>query len=144
MGTRLGCAGAALRRRHALLRADRDGGYSVLEAAITLPVMFLLLMVVVQWAIVWHSRNVVQSAAQEALRTAESYRSSAAAGHADGITYLRQVAPHALPSATVTVRRTATTVTVHVHSTVMCVIPFGSFSADETASGPVETYVATP
>ncbi len=133
--------GAAPRRRRRLLPAERDGGYSVLEAAITLPIMFGLLMTVVQWAIVWHSRNVAQSAAQEALRTAESYQSSAAAGHADGVTYLRQVAPHALPDATVTVRRTATTVSVHVHGEVMSVIPFGSFTVDETASGPVERYV---
>ena len=137
-------AGAALRRRHRMLRADGDRGYSVLEAAITLPIIFFLLMIVVQWAIVWHSRNVAQAAAQEALRSAQSYQSTAATGQADGNNYLAQVAPHALGSKCVKVTRSANTVTVRVHCKVMSVIPFGSYYANETVSGPVEKYVTTP
>ncbi len=140
----LGRAGAVLRRRHDAVRAGRDRGYSVLEAAITLPVMIFLTMVIVQWAIVWHARNVAQAAAQEGLRTAEAYQSSGAAGQADAVNFLHQTAPHALAGATVTVDRGPTTVTVRVHSTVMSVIPFGNFSVDESASGPVEIFVNTP
>lgn len=127
-----------------MLRENSDGGYSVLEAAITLPIIFFLLMVVVQWAIVWHSRNVAQAAAQEALRSAEAYQSSAATGEADGNSYLAQVAPHALSQNCVTVTRSATTVTVRVHCTVMSVIPFGHYSTDEVVSGPVEKFVPSP
>jgi hypothetical protein len=101
-------------------------------------------MLVVQWAIVWHARSVASAAAQEGLRTTEAYTATAAAGRADTITYLSQVAPHALPDPQVTVTRSATTATVHVHAPVMTVIPFGHFTVDETASGPVETYVAAP
>lgn len=137
-------AGVAVRRRHRLLREDGDRGYSILEAAITLPIIFFLLMAVVQWAVVWHSRNVAQATAQEALRTAQSYQSTAAAGQADGNTYLSQVAPHALGQHCVTVTRSATTVTVRVHCKVMSVIPFGSYWTNETVSGPVEKYVNTP
>ncbi|PZS32197.1 MAG: hypothetical protein DLM61_07315 [Pseudonocardiales bacterium] len=139
-----GRVGAAVRRRHRLLRKNDDRGYSVLEAAITLPIMFFLLMAVVQWAIVWHSRNVTQAAAQEALRTAQSYQSTASAGKADGATYLSQVAPHALKDCRVNVTRSPATVTVHVRCRVMSVIPFGNYAADETVSGPVEKYVVTP
>ncbi len=120
---------------------DSDRGYSVLEAAITLPIIFFLLMIVVQWAIVWHSRNVAQAAAQEALRSAQSYQSTAAIGQADGNNYLAHVAPHALGGGCVTVTRSATTVTVRVRCKVMSVIPFGTFYATETMSGPVERYV---
>ena len=137
-------AGVAARRRHRVLRADSDRGYSVLEAAITLPIIFFLLMIVVQWAIVWHSRNVAQAAAQEALRSAQSYQSTAATGQADGNNYLAQVAPHALGGNCVTVTRTATTVTVRVHCQVMSVVPFGTYYATETVSGPVERYVIVP
>lgn len=137
-------AGAVLRRRHRRLRENGDGGYSVLEASITLPIIFFLLMVVVQWAIVWHSRNVAQGAAQEALRTAQSYQSTASAGRADGNNYLSQVAPHALGHNCVTVTRSATTVTVRVHCKVMSVIPFGDYSTDEVVSGPIEKYVPSP
>jgi Flp pilus assembly protein TadG len=136
--------GAALRRRHRLLRATPDRGYTVLEAAITLPTIFFLLMFIVQWAIVWHSRNVAQAAAQEALRTAEQYHSSATAGQSDGDNFLGQVAPHALGSNCLTVIRSATTVTVHAHCPIMSVIPFAQFWADETVSAPIEHYVITP
>lgn len=134
----------ALRRRAGLARADKDGGYSVLEAAITVPIIFFLLMTIVQWAIVWHARNVAQAAATEGLRTAQAYQSTAQAGQRDAANFLNQTAPHAMAGATVTVDRGQQTVTVHVHSPVMNVIPFGHFTVDESASGPVEKYVASP
>jgi Flp pilus assembly protein TadG len=137
-------AGAALRRRHRLLREDgRDGegGYSVLEASITLPIIILLLMMIVQWAIVWHTRNIANAAAQEALRTTEQYNSTATAGRQDGETYIAQVAPHVLPSGCVSVQRTATTATVHVHCKItMSVVPFGTYWVDETVTGPIERF----
>ncbi len=126
------------------MRSRPDAGYSVLEAAITLPVMILLTMIIVQWAIVWHARSVAQAAAQEALRTAEGYQSTAAAGHADAVNFLKQTAPHALPNAVVTVDRGPSTVTVHVHAKVMSVIPFGDYSVDASASGRVEIFVDSP
>src|SRR5664279_4676226 len=106
-------AGVAARRRHRMLRADSDRGYSVLEAAITLPIIFFLLMIVVQWAIVWHSRNVAEAAAQEALRRAQSYQATAATGQTVGNNYLAQIAPHALGRNCVTVTVAAERVTVH-------------------------------
>ena len=134
--------GAVLGRRRAQLRNDGDDGYSVLEAAITLPVIVLVLMMIVQWAIVWHTRNIANAAAQEALRTAEQYNSTAAAGKQDGETYLSQVAPHVLPRGCVSVQRTATTATVHVRCRItLSVVPFGTYWVDETVSGPIERYV---
>ena len=65
----------------------------------------------------------------------------ATAGREDGETYISQVAPHVLPSGCVSVDRTATTVTVHVHCKItMSVVPFGSYWVDETVSGPVERF----
>lgn len=114
----------------------------MLEAAITLPAIILVTMFIVQWAIVWHARSVAEAAAEEGLRTAESYQSTAADGKADTINYLHQVAPHVLAGAQVTVDRAPTTVTVRVQSPVMSVIPFGDFTVDESASGPVEAFTA--
>jgi Flp pilus assembly protein TadG len=125
-----------------MLRARGDDGYSVLEAAITLPVVILLLMMIVQWAIVWHTRNIANAAAQEALRSAEQYSSTAAAGQADGDTFIAQVAPHVLPTGCVKVQRDATTLTVTVHCKItMSVVPFGTYWVDDTISGPIERYV---
>jgi Flp pilus assembly protein TadG len=116
----------------------------VLEAAIVLPIVFLLTMTIAQWAIVWHARNVAEAAAQEGLRTAQAYQSTASAGRADTVTYLATVAGRSLPDPKVTVTRGPATATVQVDATVASVIPFGHFQISESASGPVETYVAAP
>lgn len=121
-----------------------DAGYSVLEAAIVLPVVFFLSMLIAQWAIVWHARSVTEAAAQEGLRTTENYQGTTSQGHADTVTYLSQVAPRSLPNPHVTVTRTARTATVTVTATVASVIPFGHFTVTETVTGPVETYVDAP
>lgn len=119
---------------------DRPDGYSVLEEAITLPVLVLLLMAIVQWAIVWHARGLAQAAAREGLRNAATYASSEAAGRQDIVEYIRQVAPNALTDPRIDVTRAGTTITVHIHARVPSLVPFGSFTVDATASGPVETW----
>lgn len=140
-----GTGAASWRRCHALhARGNGDFGYSVLEAAITVPLIFFLLMAIVQWAVVWHARSVADAAAQEGLRSAEAYQSTAASGQDAAQNFLAQTAPHALRGATVTVTRSGTTVTVHVHAPVMAVIPFGNYSVDSTVSGPIERYVESP
>lgn len=126
-------------RRH-LWQGDR--GYAVLEAAIVLPVAFLVLMLVVQDAIVWHARSVAEAAAQDGLRTTQAYGATAAQGRSDTVTYLGQVAPHLIPDPVVTVRRTDAAATVRVRCRVITLLPFASVTVTETASGPTETYAA--
>jgi Flp pilus assembly protein TadG len=135
-------------RQHRRMRPDRpsgargsDAGYSVVEAAITLPVVILLTMLVVQWALIWHGRHVAEAAAQDGLRAARGYQSSASSGQGAAESYLRAVAPRLLTSPRVVVIRTATTVTVHVHAGVLSVLPGSGFDVDETAAAPVERYV---
>lgn len=112
----------------------------MLEAAITLPTIVFLLMAIVQWAIVWHARGLAQAAAQEGLRNAAAYGSSTNAGQQDIANYIRQVAPNALADPQIDLTRTRGTVTVHIHADVPSLVPFGSFSVDATASGPVEIW----
>jgi hypothetical protein len=138
-------AGAGLRRRHRALHGgkngkERDAGYSVLEAAITLPTIVFLLMAIVQWAIVWHARGLAQAAAQEGLRNAAAYGSSTATGREDIQNYIRQVAPNALRDPQIDVTRSGNTITVHIHASVPSLVPFGTFSVDATASSPAETW----
>jgi Flp pilus assembly protein TadG len=130
--------------RHARRGAGRgrDEGYSIVEAVITLPVMIVLTMFVVQYALLWHGRNVAEAAAQDGLRAARSYQSSAAMGQQAALSYLSQVAPKLLTSPQVQVDRTGTTVRVRVRAHVSSMLGFISLSVDESASGPVEAFVA--
>ena len=117
-----------------------DAGYSVVEVAITFPVLMLLVMFIVQFALLWHARHVAEAAAQDGLRSARGYSSTAELAQQDAQSYLAQVAPRLLLQPTVDVRRTPTTVTVRVHAGVLSIVPLG-LGVDETAVGPVERFV---
>lgn len=116
---------------------DDEAGYNIVEFMLTFVVLIVITMILIQFALLWHARHVAQAAAQDALRTASDYQSSASAGQSDGYDYLRQVAPHLVLSPHVTVTRSATTVTVEVTGGVVSVGPF-HLTVRESASGPVE------
>ena len=121
-------------------RSDDDGGYSIVEAAITLPVVVLFAMLVVQWALLWHGRHVVESAVQDGVRAARAYQGTAGDGQRSAQTYLQAVAPTLVTAPQVEVSRTATSVTVRIRAGVLSVIPGGSFQVDESGTAPVERF----
>ncbi len=126
------------------LTTDTDEGYSVLEVAITLPILLVLIMLVLQTAVLWFARGVAQDAARQGLRAAEAYNATAQNGHDRATHYLNQVAPGALTNPKVTVDRGAQTATVKVTSHVPNLVPFTNFTVDATATGPVESFRPPP
>lgn len=122
---------------------DRDAGFGTLEAVIVIPVIVFLTMLVVQYALLWHARNVTEAAARDGLRVARGYAASAALGEAAAEQYLAAVAPRLLSGRDCTVQRDATTVSVVCRANVSSVVPFGQFSVTERASGPVELFTST-
>ncbi|HEY3717759.1 MAG TPA: TadE/TadG family type IV pilus assembly protein [Jatrophihabitantaceae bacterium] len=132
----------ALRIRGRLQRVRREGdrGFLALEAVIIIPVAIILTMLVVQYVMLWHARNVAEAAAQNGLRAARAYQASAAQGQASASDYLHNVAGGMLTNTHVDANRSATTVTVHVSAHVKSVIPFGHFTVAEHAIGPVERF----
>jgi len=129
-------------RRRRVSRRRADGGYSTVEAVITLPVIIIMTMLVVQFALLWHGRHIAHAAAEEGLRAGRGHQSSAGAGERQADKYLQALAPRMLTRTQVTASRNTETVTVRVQAHVLSVIPFGSFNVDESASGPVERFVA--
>ena len=123
-------------------RTARDGGYSVVEAAITLPVMLVLIMLVIQYALLWHGRHVAEAAARDGLRAARAWEATPAAARREASDYLRQVAPNLLRNRAVVVTATATDVRVEVRADVLPLLSFGSFPVHEAASGPRERFTA--
>jgi hypothetical protein len=111
------------------------------EAVITVPAVFVLTMLVVQYALLWHAAHVAQGAAAEGLRAGRGYLSSAAAGQARAERYLHALAPRLLTGTSVVATRDAATVQVRVRARVLRVVPFGSFEVAESAGGPVERFV---
>lgn len=127
-----------LRTRHA-----DDAGFSTLEAVVVIPVVVIITMLVIQYVMLWHARNLAQSAAQNGLRAARGYQATAAQGQQSATHYLDTVAGNLLQNRQVDADRGPTTVQVTVHANVLSVVPFGSYTVTETAAGPVERYVPT-
>jgi Flp pilus assembly protein TadG len=123
-------------------RRDGEGGYSIVEAVITLPALILFVFTVVQYGLVWHARHVAEAAAQDGLRAARAYQATTGDGQAAAADYLHQVAPRLLTSTDVSVTRSTTTVTVRVRGQVLSAIPGAHFTVNETVTGPVERFVA--
>jgi Flp pilus assembly protein TadG len=125
-------------------RWSRDHGYSLVETAIAWPVFFAVILLVVQFALLWHGRHVAEAAARDGLEAGRGLDASAASGQAAATGYLKDVAPRLLTGTRVEVTRDATTVRVQVRAQVLHVIPGWDLMVSETASGPVEKFVSLP
>lgn len=119
---------------------DRDRGFSTVEAVIVIPLVVSLTMIVVQYVMLYHARNVTEAAARDGLRVARGYQASAAQGKTAAEQYLTDVAPKLLEARNCDAQRGAATVVMICHAEVASVVPFGSFSVTEQATGPVETF----
>ena len=131
---------AGTRTRPRTPAADTDRGSSTLGAILVIPVMILLTMLVLQFAMLWHGKHVAAAVAQTGVQGAAGYRSSAADGQAQAEGYLADVAPNLLRDATVTVDRGTGTVTARVSARIPSVLPFTDFDVQETVTGPVERF----
>ena len=133
---------AATGRRRQRVPAERDRGSSTLGAILVIPVMIILTMLVLQFAMLWHGRHVAAAVAQTGVQGAAGYRATAADGQARAAGYLADVAPNLLRDATVTVNRSGTSVTARVTARIPSVVPFAHFDVQESVTGPVERFSA--
>lgn len=115
----------------------RDRGSSTIEVAILLPLIMLLLMLVVQAGIYFHSRAVAVTAARKAVAAASAEDGSAGAGESVAREFLDQNGA-ALLSRQVTVNRDAATATVTITGDVASVVFGVPFSVTVTVDAPVE------
>jgi Flp pilus assembly protein TadG len=124
-----------------LRRSDRGAGAA--EVVIAVPLLMLIILLIVQFAVWEHAVSVAQATAQEALATARVQGGNAADGQQRAAQVLSQIGGAALVGPQVSVTRTATTVTVQVHATAERVVPLPglSFPVTVTVTGPVEHFV---
>lgn len=133
------------RIRARLARAgDQDRGSSVFEFILLVPVLIVLTLLVVQFALVWHGKQVAQAAAAEGVTAASGWQRTASDGAAEAERFLQQVAPQLLSDRSVTASDGGGSVTITVTAHVSTVVPFADFTIVESASGPVEQFEVTP
>jgi Flp pilus assembly protein TadG len=132
------------RRPTARRPAGKDRGAVTVEFAIAAPLVLLLLLTIVQFALWAHATHIAQAAANAGVQTTRVHGGSAAAGQEQTQAVLRQMSGSTLAEATVTVDRTTTSATVTVHGTAIPVLPGLSLPVHATVTAPLETTRGTP
>lgn len=130
--------GAARRLRRALAG---DRGSVSAELVIATPLLLLMLLVIVQFALWSHATHIAQAAASQGLAAARAQGGTAAAGSASAQQMLDQLARGPLTGPSVNADRAATSASIRISGTATSVIPFLHLPVHAEAVGPVERFV---
>ncbi len=125
-------------------RRRRDRGAASVELVLATPLLGLLLMAAVQFALWQHASHMAQAAANEGVQIARAYGSSAAAGRSDTEALLADLSGGVLSGTSVSASRSATTATITITGRAEAVIPGLSFPIKVTVTAPVERIPADP
>jgi len=112
------------------------------QVAILFPAVLLWLMLIVQYGLWWHAKQVANAAAAEAVDVAQLPEGTAIAGEAAAHGFLDQSAN--LTAVTVTVDRSPTVVTAEVGGRAPQLVPGFEWAVTARSQGPVERFILEP
>lgn len=104
------------------------------------PLLLLLVLAVVQFALWQHAVHVADAAAQEGARSARIEGGSAASGQARAEDMLGTLGRTTVVDPRVTVRRDAERARVEVHGYASSVLPFLRLPVEASSEGPLERF----
>ena len=141
MALRRLCTPARRRRRRwcRAPRGDERGSVSA-ELVLATPLLLVLIMGVVQFALWQHAEHVADAVAQQGLAVGRLQGETAAAGQVQAQSVLDQLGTGVLVGPDITATRTATTTTVVVTGHAISVFGLFSLPVKAVASGPTEDY----
>lgn len=122
------------------LRDER--GMTTVQVAILFPAVLIWLMLIVQYGLWWHAKQVANAAAAEAVDAAQVQDGSAADGETAAASYLAQSGN--LTGVTITVDRQPTVVVAEVHGDAPQLVPGISWSVTARSEAPVERFIPEP
>ena len=130
-------------RRAKRRQAGRDRGAGSTEIVIAVPLLMLLILLIIQFAIWWNAESIAHATAEEALAAARVQGGTAAAGQQRADQVISQIGTGVLVGPQVSVTTTPADVTVTVTGTAERVVPLPglSFPVSVTVTGPVEQFV---
>lgn len=120
-------------------RCRGDAG-EVTSTVFVMPVVLTLILVVVQTALTWHAKTLVDAAASDAVVATQVEGGSEQAGQDAAADLLAGSTDQLLSDVDVEVTRTAETSNVRVQARVANVIPFIPVTVRATATGPTERF----
>jgi Flp pilus assembly protein TadG len=125
-----------LRRRHG------DAGMTATQVAVLFPVVLFWLMLIVQYGLWWHAKQVANAAAAEAVDAAQVQAGTAAEGEAAAASYLAQSGN--LTSVTITVERGPAVVAAEVQGDAPRLVPGFAWAVTARSQAPVERFIPEP
>lgn len=100
-----------------------DRGSESVSLAVLFPIVLLLIVLIVQAGLLWHTRNVLAAAAQAGADAGRQHGSTAAGARGAALDFLARTAGEALTAPTARATRDAERVTVEVSGTAPSVLP---------------------
>lgn len=123
-------------------RWRRDDGMTTIQVAILFPAFLFWLMLIVQYGLWWHAKQVANAAAAEAVDAAKVETATGSDGLVAAQSYLDQSGN--LTNVTIDVDRLATTVIVEVRGDAPQLVPGISWSVTARSEAPVERFIPEP
>jgi Flp pilus assembly protein TadG len=126
-------------RRSRGMRGDERGSVST-ELVIATPLLLLLILAVVQFALWQHANHVARTVAQQSVAVARVQGATANTGQDEARTVLAQLGNQELRNAQVSATRDDDTTTVVVTGESSSVLPFLHLPVKAVATGPTERF----
>lgn len=117
-------------------------GSAAVELVLLTPLLMICVLVVVQFALWQHARQVLLAAAQEGARVARAQDGTAEEGRARAFDYIEQIGPDLVSSPAVDVERSLDIVSVQVRGQAVNIVPGLPLRVTATSAGPVERFRA--
>ena len=136
-GSRTGQRGGRSHRR--VVERDQCGAVSA-ELVIATPLLLLLILGVIQFALWQHAEHVASAVAQQGLSVARLQGETAGAGKSEAQSVLGELGPKLLNEPSITASRGSVTTTVIVSGRTESILGVFSLPVTATASGPTEHY----
>src|SRR5487761_1159505 len=135
--------GAPGPRRAKRFRLGGDRGAGSAEIVVAVPLLMLLILLVIQFAVWEHAESIAHATAEEALAAARVQGGTAASGQQRAEQVISQIGSSVLTGPQVSVNVSAADVTVTVTGTAERVLPVPglTFGVTATVTGPVERFV---
>lgn len=119
-----------------------ERGAGSVELVIATPLLMLLLLGIVQFAVWSHATHIAQAAASHGLAASRVTTGTEADGHAAAQSVVDQLADGPLVDAQVEVARGPGAVSVRITGTASQVVPFLNLPVRAEAAGPVERFTS--
>ncbi len=124
--------------------AGRQTGAVTAELVVATPLLLLLVLLVVQFALWQHGLHVATAAAEEGERAARLEGGTAAAGAARSREFLATLGPNLVVAPRVTAHRDQATARIEIHATAEQLVPWLHLPIHAVAEGPVEIFTTAP